>query len=86
MKKSQFYSHLKINKSKRIKLFFTVFLYFFICTSLLFFEILSDGFWMIALLKTTLISIFIVMIPETETWEYRPWQSKPQVYEQHFQD
>jgi hypothetical protein len=39
--------------------------------------------WLVAALPIAAVGLIIGLVPPTEEWDYKPWQTKPRQYEHH---
>jgi hypothetical protein len=82
----KYYSHILINKTKRVGFFFLfLFIYFIMTLTLITNEINKTGFG-IQFLSIVFVSIPILIYPSVEKWVYKPWQVKSQKYERHYRN
>tara|TARA_B100001094_G_C18121851_1_gene767309 strand:+ start:1032 stop:1325 length:294 start_codon:yes stop_codon:yes gene_type:complete len=77
-----YYSKLRTYPKRRLSLWVLIFVTFTIYTALIFGEIALDQHWTTMAVPILLWSVLLIIYPETEKWEYKPWQSQPQKQEQ----
>lgn len=82
----KFYSYLLINKAQRGGLTLLMLgtlpvIWFFISGS-----VFLNQSWLTIVIPVILACLPLAFYPMSETWIYRPWQSKPRKYERHYLD
>lgn len=81
--KNEYYSTLIINKTQRIRLYFVLIVLLGFSASYLYNMLMRELPWTSFIIPSSIVLGIILLLPMTEEWEYKPWQSKPQRYERH---
>lgn len=80
---SRYYVRLTINKARRTSLAMlvggAVLMFGYIINK----QSQEGAGWILVGAPLALISLGFLLFPETENWEYEPWQAKPEQYEKH---
>ena len=81
---AEYYSKLIIYRGRQISLAITVagFIAFF--TIMIFQGMISKKSWLVLMIPVAICGITLVLIPSTEEWEYKHWQSTAEKQEQIF--
>ena len=82
-KPDDFYSKIIIYPYRRHQLYLFLFIAFAFFAVAISQNLLAHQSWMILLTPVLIIGGLICLIPRTEIWEYKPWQSQPRQIERH---
>jgi hypothetical protein len=80
------YAKLLIYPARKATLNALVIGLFLVFTSMIFKNMQIQGDWRIIAVPIGLLGLLFCLLPDTEEWEYKPWQSSAQQYERHFKD
>jgi len=80
---SNFYSKIIIYPYKRHQLYLFLFIAFLFFGVAIRQNIVSGQSWIILLTPVLVLGGLLCLIPKTEMWEYKPWQSHPRQIERH---
>lgn len=78
-----YYSRLIVTRHKRSQLITYVFVAFCMFAFLIFNNESQDRSWLFILTPVLGIGGVMLLIPTSEQWEYKPWQSQPRQIERH---
>ena len=78
-----FYSKMIIYPYRRHQLYLFLFIAFAFFAVAISQNLLAGQSWIIVLTPILVIGGLICLIPKTEVWEYKPWQSQPRQIERH---
>lgn len=81
-----YFSKILISKPKRATLIVALLAAFFFFSTMIFADQIHGGNWIYLLGPVAFIGFLITLIPLSEEWSYKPWQSFAQKYERHFSD
>lgn len=82
----EFYSHLEVKKHYRFTLWIVIGVMLFLVTNAIYFNIWYQKPWITILFPVVSICIFLLLIPPSEEWAYKPWQHSAQKVEHYFFD
>jgi hypothetical protein len=82
-KPDDFYSKIIIYPYRRHQLYLFLLIAFAFFAVAISQNLLARQSWMILLTPVLVIGGLICLIPKTEIWEYKPWQSQPRQIERH---
>lgn len=78
------YTSLMINKTKRGRLILGSTVFFFLTYSILARHLVTpEAVWQVVALPIVGMGVLLALLPATEDWVYRPWQSRARQYEKH---
>lgn len=77
------YSKLLINIQKRRSVWLGFPVIFFLMLWIVHRDILSDRHWFFVAMPIIGVGLLSLLLPSSEEWRYRPWQSRARRYEQH---
>ena len=77
------YSKLRIFSARRHILTLAVVGFWFFAFSLVCTAIVTHQPWMIVALPIVIAGAIMCLVPPSEEWLYKPWQSNPRQYEKH---
>jgi hypothetical protein len=77
------YTKLIINQSRRRQMYTYVFIAFCIFLTLVFNHSLTGKEWLLLVTPVLVIGGIVCLIPKSEEWEYRAWQTQPRQIERH---
>jgi len=78
-----FYSKIIIYPHRRNQLYLFLFIAFILFLAVISQKLLAGQNWLILITPVLIIGGLICLIPKTEFWEYKPWQSQPRQIERH---
>jgi hypothetical protein len=78
-----FYTRLAVYPYKRRAMITYLVIGFCFFVSLIFKNTLSGNSWLMILGPVVVIGLVITLIPKSEDWEYKAWQSQPRQIERH---
>ena len=81
---ARYYSKLLIYRGRQISLAITVVVFIALFTIVLFQGMINKKSWLIFVVPVTIAGFVFVLIPPTEEWEYKSWQSTAEKQEQIF--
>ena len=81
---AEYYSKLLIYRARQISLTITVIGFTAFFTIMLFQGLINKKSWLVFIVPVSLCGFTMVLIPTTEEWEYKHWQSTAEKQEQIF--
>ena len=84
--KQEFYARLIPYPGRKFGLNVLVGIGWIVFSYLIFNNAISGYDWRLIALPVGLIGLTFCLFPDTEEWEYKPWQASAQQYERHFKD
>lgn len=78
-----FYTRLTVYPYKRRAMITYLIIAFCLFVSLIFKNTLSGNGWLVILGPVIVIGLVTALIPKSEEWEYKAWQSQPRQIERH---
>jgi hypothetical protein len=82
MRKTDFDTRLIIHRSRQIFLLVMVIVVAFVFALMIIGNNRNDFPWYVLVLPISGVGLLFLLIPMTEIWEYKPWQSKARRIEQ----
>lgn len=79
----EFYTKIIVSPYKRRAMMTYVFIGFCLFLSLVFNNLLGGRDWLVILGPVVVIGLIMTLIPKSEEWEYKAWQSQPRQIERH---
>lgn len=79
----ELYSRIFVFPHIRRRLALACVVFFVVALNIVLRDYGKGGSWIFTALPLTAIGLLMTLLPPSETWEYRPWQSKPRQYEKH---
>lgn len=79
----EMYVRLLVSKPKRRQLGVALTIAFLVITGLLVRDMHIEKAWWLTGLPIAVIGLIITLVPLSEDWEYRPWQTRARQYERH---
>jgi len=83
---SKEYSYIIVNKTKRAGLTILVGAVTVLVGSLIYANLLHDIHWGVFAFPVCALASVVLFSPNSEEWNYRPWQKFPQQVEHHYFD
>lgn len=80
------YSYLFVDRIKRIALYFVLIVTLIELNLYLFWSIFNQKHWLLIMPIAILIPSFLILVPLSEWWVYKPWQKSVQRCERMFLD
>ena len=79
----EIYSKILIYQHKRTQLYTYVFISFCFFLSIVFNHLVANKDWLLMVTPVLVVGAIVCLIPKSEEWEYKAWQSQPRQIERH---
>lgn len=77
------YSRLIISRSLRVLLVAALIVFFSYAFMVVFHDMHAGKHWLVTAIPVAIGGFVLSLLPVSEHWEYKPWQSKARQYEKH---
>lgn len=78
-----YYTQLRVYPARRKFLALAFSAFYVFCFSLLVTAMVTKAPWMVTAMPVVIAGLIFCLVPATEDWTYKPWQSNTRQYEKH---
>ena len=81
VRKSSNYAQILVLRSRRNRIIASFFVMILAFMSLLITHLVSNISWLSVTLPVMIVGLLGLLVPQSEQWEYKPWQDRPERHE-----